>query len=230
MVGRGGVQPHPPGRGHVRVPGLPGEADGLGEQVAAEAASVQEAIDVIRLLHEGRMISHHGTYYEVQEARVYTLPEQPVPIYVSAFGPQAAELAAAVGDGFCTTQPDASLVKTYRDAGGKGPAQGGMKVCYAPDRASAVRTVHRLWPNEQLPGQLAQELATPLLFEQASELITEETIDSAPLPLGPDLDEHAKSVQEYVDAGFDEVYVQQIGPDQEAFFSAWEKEVLPRFR
>ena len=152
-----------------------------------------------------------------------------MPIYVSAFGPQAAELAARIGDGMCTTQPEKSLVDEYRKHGGKGPIQGGMKVCYAPDRASAVKTVHRLWPNEQLPGQLAQELATPLLFEQASELITEDIIDSSPLPLGPDLDQHAQSVQQYVDAGFDEVYVQQIGADQDAFFEAWSKEVLPRF-
>ncbi|GAA0224325.1 TIGR03557 family F420-dependent LLM class oxidoreductase [Cryptosporangium japonicum] len=214
-----------------------GSGEALNEHILGDAwppagvrqDMLEEAVALIRELHTGKIVTHHGEHYVVENARIYTLPSEPVPIYVSAFGPQAAELAAAIGDGFCTTQPDASLVKTYRDAGGKGPAQGGMKVCYAPDRASAVKTVHRLWPNEQLPGQLAQELATPLLFEQASELITEETIDSSPLPLGPDLDEHAKSVQEYVDAGFDEVYVQQIGPGQEAFFAAWEKDVLPRF-
>ena len=215
-----------------------GSGEALNEHILGDAwppapvrqDMLEEAIALIRELHTGKLVTHHGENYVVENARIYTLPEQPVPIYVSAFGEKAARLAAEIGDGFCTTQPDKSLVDAYRKAGGTGPAQGGMKVCYAPDRASAVKTVHRLWPNEQLPGQLAQELATPLLFEQASELVTEDMIDSSPLPLGPDLDQHAQSVQQYVDAGFDEVYVQQIGADQDAFFSAWEKEVLPRFR
>ncbi|MFG1927138.1 TIGR03557 family F420-dependent LLM class oxidoreductase [Cryptosporangium sp. NPDC048952] len=214
-----------------------GSGEALNEHILGDAwppapvrqDMLEEAIALIRELHTGNLVTHHGEHYVVENARIYTLPSESVPIYVSAFGEKAAKLAAEIGDGFCTTQPDAALVEAYRKAGGKGPTQGGMKVCYAPDRASAVTTVHRLWPNEQLPGQLAQELATPLLFEQASELITEDIIDSSPLPLGPDLDQHAKSVQEYVDAGFDEVYVQQIGPDQEAFFAAWQKEVLPRF-
>jgi G6PDH family F420-dependent oxidoreductase len=77
---------------------------------------MEEAVEVIRLLHQGRSVSHHGTYYEVQDARIYTLPEQPVPIYVSAFGPQAAELAGRIGDGMCTTMPDAELIKTFRDS------------------------------------------------------------------------------------------------------------------
>ena len=73
--------------------------------VGVRLEMMEEAIEVIRLLHKGKMISHHGAYYEVQEARIYTLPEQPVPIYVSAFGPQAAELAGRIGDGMCTTMP-----------------------------------------------------------------------------------------------------------------------------
>jgi G6PDH family F420-dependent oxidoreductase len=191
---------------------------------------LEEAVDVIRQLHTGKLVTHHGEYYAVENARLYTLPEQPVPIYVSAFGSQSAQLAGRIGDGLCSTQPDKDLVDEFRrNGGGSKPVQGGMKVCYAPERKSAVKTVHRLWATEQLPGQLNQELAFPSLFEQAATLITEEIIDSSPLPLGPDLEQHANSVQQYVDAGYDEVYVQQIGPDQQAFFDAWSKDVLPRF-
>jgi len=205
----------------------------LGDQwppVGVRQEMLAEAIAVIRELHTGKLVTHHGEHYTVDNARLYTVPDQPVPIYVSAFGGQSAQLAARIGDGLCSTQPDKELVDEFRRAGGGSkPVQGGMKVCYAADRQSAVKTVHRLWPNEQLPGQLAQELATPTLFEQASQLVTEDVIDSSPLPLGPDLDQHAHSVQQYVDAGYDEVYVQQVGAEQDAFFAAWGKEVLPRF-
>ena len=77
--------------------------------VGVRQRMLAEAVEVIRLLHRGDEVSHHGEHYEVQEARIYTLPEQPVPIYVSGFGPQGAELAGRIGDGFCTTMPDAEL-------------------------------------------------------------------------------------------------------------------------
>lgn len=67
-------------------------------------------VDVIRLLHRGDEVSHHGKHYEVQEARIHTRPEQPVPIYVSGFGPQGAELAGRIGDGFVLVLPEAELV------------------------------------------------------------------------------------------------------------------------
>src|SRR3954452_8509680 len=90
---------------------------------------LEEAVDVIRLLHQGKEVSHHGLHYEVQEARIYTLPDQPVPIYVSGFRPQAAELAGRIGDGYCLAMPDADLVAAFRKAGGGDkPVQAGMKV------------------------------------------------------------------------------------------------------
>ena len=73
--------------------------------VGVRLEMLEEAVDVIRLLLGGKEISHHGAHYEVQEARIYTLPDQPVPIYVSAFGPQAAELAGRIGDGLATATP-----------------------------------------------------------------------------------------------------------------------------
>src|SRR4051812_22109932 len=85
-------------------------------------AMLEEAVELIRLLHRGpeggAMISHHGEYYEAQEARISPRPEQPVPIYVSGFGPQATELAGRIGDGYCPVEPDADLVATFRRSGG----------------------------------------------------------------------------------------------------------------
>jgi hypothetical protein len=84
-----------------------------------------------------------------------------------------------------------------------------------------------LWPNELLPGQLAQELAYPALVEQAAELVTEEMVRQSPTPKGDDVDEHVQAIRAYIEAGCDEVYVGQIGPEWDAFFTAYEKDVLP---
>jgi len=94
---------------------------------------------------------------------------------------------------------------------------------------SARDTAYRLWPNDGLPGELAQVLPTPEHFEQAAELVTKEML-AADIPCGPDVDEHVEAIQAYANAGFDELYVNQIGPEQEAFFAAYREHVLPRCR
>jgi G6PDH family F420-dependent oxidoreductase len=189
---------------------------------------LEEAIGVIRELWTGEAVSHEGKHYRVRHARIYTLPERPPPILVSGFGPKSVELAGRVGDGYVTTMPDASLVERYRAAGGEGPVHAGTKVCYGSDEAEARRTAHRLWPNEVLPGELAQVLPTPEHFEQAASLVTEDMVAEA-VPCGPDLERHIESIQEYADAGVDELYIQQIGGGHAQFFEAYAREVLPRF-
>ena len=191
---------------------------------------LEEAIDVIRLLHGGKEISHHGLHYEVQEARIYTLPEQPIPIYVSGFGPQSAELAGRIGDGYCLVTPEAELVKAFRSAGGGDkPVQAGTKVSWDRDANAGLDSVHRIWANDGLPGQLAQILPRPRDFEDAMSLVPREALTES-ITCGPDVDQHVAQVRAYLDAGVDEVYVQQIGPDHEGFFASYERDVLPQLR
>jgi G6PDH family F420-dependent oxidoreductase len=190
---------------------------------------LEEAVQVIRTLWQGGMQSHRGRHYQVENARIYDLPEQTPPILISGFGPKATKLAAKIGDGYCTVQPDKQAVQRFREAAdGPRPVAGGMKVCWAPEEAEARATAYRLWPNEQLPGELAQILPTPRHFEQASELISEDMVAEA-VPCGPDLDLHLQAIKRYEDAGFDELYIQQIGPGQERFFEVYANEILPRF-
>jgi G6PDH family F420-dependent oxidoreductase len=189
---------------------------------------LEEAVAVMRLLWEGGNKSHRGRHYTVENARIYTLPEQPPDILVSGFGPKAVDLAARVGDGYVATMPEASFVERYRAGGGKGVIQGGAKVCWGPDEAECRATAYRLWPNDALPGELAQILPTPRHFEQATELVTEEMIGES-VPCGPDVDKQIAAFQEFADAGFDELYVQQIGTRHDEFFDVYAREVLPRF-
>ncbi|MFI6027996.1 TIGR03557 family F420-dependent LLM class oxidoreductase [Amycolatopsis magusensis] len=212
-----------------------GTGEALNEHVTGEPwptppvrlEMLEEAIEVIRELHTGKLTSHRGKHYTVENARIYTRPEQPVPIYVSAFGPAATKLAARVGDGFCTVAPDADAVALYRrEGGGDRPVQGGMKVCWAPSEEDGVRTAHRLWRNELLPGKLPSTLPNPDDFTDAAELVTEDMVRGQ-FACGPDPQAHLEKVRAFVDAGFDEVYVQQIGPEQDGFFETWKTDVLP---
>lgn len=190
---------------------------------------LEEAIEVMRRLWSGEVVSHRGRHYTVEHARLYDVPDRPPPVLVSGFGPKATSMAARVADGFVTTTPDRELISQYRSEGGRGVVQAGAKVCFGPDEAQAVKTLHRLWPTEQLPGELSQVLPTPEHFMQASELVTEEQIAGSPVPCGPDLDQHLEALLRYEQAGVDELYVQQVGPLQDAFFDTWAREILPRF-
>ncbi|TCJ20541.1 TIGR03557 family F420-dependent LLM class oxidoreductase [Rubrobacter taiwanensis] len=190
---------------------------------------LEEAVAVIRLLWEGGNKSHHGRYYTVENARLYTLPGELPPIYVSAFGPKAIEVAARIGDGYVGTAPEKELLDAFaQKAGPDKPKIGEMKVCWHEDEAEARRMIHRLWPNIGLPGELAQELPSPKHFEQAASIVTEEMVADTP-PTGPDPEPYLESIRQYEQAGYDEVYLHQIGPDQEGFFRFCEREILPHF-
>ena len=189
---------------------------------------LEESVAIMRALWEGGNVSYDGQHYVVDRARLYSLPEEPVQVLASAFGPKATESIAGWADGYINVAPDADLLRKYRDAGGRGTVQGGMKVCWGPDEAECVKTVHHLWPNEALGGELAQVLPMPAHYAAACELVTEELVADA-VPCGPDPEKHVAAIQEFLDAGYDEVYVNQIGDDQEGFLTFMKDEVLPRF-
>ena len=135
---------------------------------------------------------------------------------------KVAETAGRMGDGFIGTTPDADTVRTFAEAGGEGkPRYGQMTVCWAADEAEARKTALEWWPNAGIPGQLSQELALPSLFEQAAKLVTEDALAEM-FPVGPDPERHLSTIREYADAGYDHVYVHQIGPDQDALFVRWD--------
>lgn len=191
---------------------------------------LEEAIEVIRELQEGRTVTHRGRHFTVEHAKIWTRPKRPTPIYVSALGPKSIRLAGRVGDGYICIQPNAEFVRTFRESGGGDrPVQGGLKVCWAPTEQAGVETAYRLWRSEQLPGELDQILATPEHVDQASTLVTRQMVAEA-WPCGPDRDKHVQALLNYAAAGFDELYVQQIGEQQEEFFDFYAREVLPEVR
>ncbi|MDP8938228.1 MAG: TIGR03557 family F420-dependent LLM class oxidoreductase [Actinomycetota bacterium] len=190
---------------------------------------LEEAVEVIRLLWQGGTRSHEGKHYRVENARIYTLPEELPPIIVAAAGPKAVDLAARTGDGFWGVSPQQELLEQFERAGGTGPKYGQVTVCWAADEDEAKKTAYEIWPNAGIKGELSQELPTPTHFEQAAQMVRPDDLAES-VPLGPDPERHLASIRQYLDAGYDRVYVHQIGPDQEGFFDFYQREVLPKLK
>ncbi len=188
---------------------------------------LREAIEVIRQLWEGGYQSFGGDFYTVENARIYTMPEEPPPIIVAASGPSAATLAGEAADGLWTVAPKSELIEKFTEAGGSGPRYGQVTVCWAADEEQAKKTAYEWWPNAGIGGGLSQELPLPRHFEQAAQLVTPDDL-AEKLPIGPDPDRHAEAIKAYVDADYDHVYIHQVGPDQEGFFDFFQKELARR--
>ena len=191
-------------------------------------AMLEEAVDLMRVLWEGGTQSFWGSFYTVEDARIFDLPDEPLPLMMAASGPKAAELAGRIGDGLISTAPKAEIVQAFEGTGGKGPHYGQMTVCWAASEAEARRTAYEIWPNAGLTGQLSQEIRTVAHFEQACKMLTEDQVAEG-LVCGPAPARYIEQIQKYIDAGYENVYVHQIGPDQEGFFRFYEREVLPHF-
>jgi G6PDH family F420-dependent oxidoreductase len=188
---------------------------------------LEEAIGVIRALWQGDLVRHNGAHYTVDDAKLYSLPDSPPPVVISAFGPKALAVAARVGDGLVTVAPDDEVVQSYRDQQGAGPTLGALKVCWDEDESRARKLAHELWPTERLPGQQSQELPMPAHFEEAASIVTEDMV-AEKVACGPDPERHVKAISEFLEAGFDEVYINQIGASWTGFLEFFNKEVRPR--
>jgi G6PDH family F420-dependent oxidoreductase len=210
-----------------------GTGENLNEHILGDAwpltdqrlEMLEEAIDVIRQLWSGSEITHRGRYYTVENARLYTLPDSPPPIVMSGFGPKSTELASRIADGYASAMPNAELVESYRANGGRGEASAGLKVCWGEDRDKCAELAHRLWRTSAVPGELSQELRSPALFDQAASKVTVDEVAEA-IPCGPDVDAIVAAAREYADAGFDRLYISQIGPAQDEFFDFLESDLM----
>ena len=188
---------------------------------------LEEAVTLIRELWQGGLVNHRGDHYTVDRARLYTVPDEPPPIAIAAGGPDAARLAGRIGDALISTAPDEDVVQAFEEAGGSGkPRYGQLTVCYAEDRDRAVQTAFEQWPNAALGGELGQELPLPRNYRDAAESLDPEQVAER-VVCGPDPDEHRRAIDEFEQAGFDRVYVHQVGRDQELFFRFYERKILP---
>src|SRR5829696_7388276 len=191
---------------------------------ARRAAMLEEAVGLIRRLWTGELVDHHGDAYDVSRARLYTLPARLPPILIAASGTESAELAGRIGDGLITTSPNREVLDAY---GKDGPRVGQVTVCWAANEQAARKTAMEWWPTAAIPGDNSTELPLPSSFEGLAKLVTEDSL-AEQMPCGPDPEVHLAKIKPYLDAGFDHVYIHQVGPDQEGFLRFAERELLPK--
>jgi G6PDH family F420-dependent oxidoreductase len=190
---------------------------------------LEEAVEIMRELWKGGNVSYRGKHYTVENARIYTLPEKPVEILISGFGPKAIEVAARIGEGYVSTMPDADMVREFRSSGGGDRVcQAGFKAAFAATEDAGAEIAFEKWPNAGLPGELSQVLPTPKHFEQASQLVTKDMIKES-FVCGNDPGAHLEMLGRYADAGFDEVYVANTGPNWQGLLDLYAKEIIPNF-
>jgi G6PDH family F420-dependent oxidoreductase len=192
---------------------------------------LEEAVAVIRRLWRGETYSHRGRFYTVEEARVYTRPPSPPPILVAASGQRSAELAGRIGDGLISTAPKREVIEVFERAGGRGkPRYGQLTVCWAPRVEDARRLAYEQWPTSALAPPVHNELRTAAQFQQTAKAMIRESDVAKEVVCGPDPRAHIAAIKKFADAGFDHVYVHQVGPDQDGFLTFYRSEILPVFR
>lgn len=190
---------------------------------------LEEAVEVIRRLFTGDNVNHHGAYYRVENAQLFTRPAVPPPIILAAGGRRSATLAGRVGDGLIGVAPDARAIEAFEAAGGRGkPRLGQLHVCWAESEAEARRVAAQWWPNAGVQGAALTDLARPTDFEKITASLPEEAL-VAGVVCGPDPERHVEAIARYAAAGFSAVYVHQVGPDQEGFLRFYTNKVLPHF-
>jgi G6PDH family F420-dependent oxidoreductase len=189
---------------------------------------LEEAINVIRLLWQGGVKSHHGRHFTVEDARLYTLPPDAPMLMVAASKPGAAELAGRLGDAMINTDVDGALLRRFKASGGDDkPRYVEMTVCWDKSARKARKTAHQVWALSALEGTLFTELAQPSHFEAAFKPIREEQVAEA-IICGPDAKRHVEAIRKAARAGYTHVCIHQVGREQEGFFRFYEREVLPK--
>jgi G6PDH family F420-dependent oxidoreductase len=197
-------------------------------EVEVRQRMLEEAIDVIRTLWEGGYQSYEGEFYTVDNARLYTLPDEPPPIFIAADGEKAGEIAARIGDGLISTAPKKELVELMEagDRAGR-PKVGQVGLSWATSKEQAVKNALEWWPTAAIRGDASTELPLPRQFEQLAELVGEDQIVES-LTCGPDPEPVLEKIQAFADAGYTQVYLHQVGPDQDGFLRFAERELLPK--
>jgi G6PDH family F420-dependent oxidoreductase len=190
-----------------------------------------EAVEIIRELFSGEYVSFSGRHFQVERARLFDVPQTPVPIGIAVSGPDSVAIAGRQADCMIATEPEKSLTEGFSAAGGSDkPRYGQIPVCYDEDEDAARARARRLWRWAASGWHVMSELPEPRSFEAASEQITEDDIASL-VSCGPDVAVHAAAVRKWIEAGFTHIALVQVGGDHQDKFIKWaERELLPALR
>jgi G6PDH family F420-dependent oxidoreductase len=198
----------------------------------ARHAMLAEATDIITELFAGDgTVNYRGRYFDVETAKLWDLPDERVPIGIAVSGPDSCRLAGRKADLMVAVEPKRELGEMFDDAGGAGkPRVGQIAIAYDTDREAAITRAHEQFRWFGLGWKVNADLPNPDAFEGATQFVTPEQV-AEQLSCGPDVEEHVEQFKPYLDAGFDEIAIVQIGAERQEQFIAWaERELLPVLR
>ncbi|ABW16124.1 luciferase family protein [Parafrankia sp. EAN1pec] len=185
--------------------------------VARRHAMLREAVEIIRLLWRGGYQSYDGRYLQLEDARVFDLPDPLPEIAVAASGGPSVRLAAECGDALFATEPKPGIVEDYAAAGGTGARYAEVPLAYAADEAEAAKAVHATNRWALTGWKVMSELPNPVNFAAATTTVTEDDVRGQ-FACGPDPARHLAAAREFTDAGFDQLVLMNAGPDPDGFF------------
>ncbi|NRD07390.1 TIGR03557 family F420-dependent LLM class oxidoreductase [Rathayibacter agropyri] len=202
--------------------------------VAVRQDMLEEAVHLIRELHTGELVTWEGDYFRVDSARIWDLPDKPVEIGLAVSGTKSIERFAPIADHFITTEPDPELISQWTAVRGADAAPsrtiGQIPVCWAPSKEQGVTLAHEQFRWFAGGWAVNSDLPTPAGFAGASQFVRPEDV-AEQIACGPDLDELAESVVPYIEAGFTDIALVQVGDElQQRFLDEAAEGLLERLR
>jgi len=200
---------------------------------------LQEATEIIQRLLSGKETRYRGRYFTMNKVRLWTLPEQPVPIYIAATGPQTLKWAGRTCDGLITPGASHEKLRGILDTFAAGAREAGkdpatmpkllqLHISWAETYEEALQNALVEWPNGGMNFP-KQDIRSPEDFAAMAKLVRPENFSGRVL-ISPDLEEHRAHLQGFLDLGFDAIYVHNVGRNQEAWIRAFGEYVLPRLK
>jgi G6PDH family F420-dependent oxidoreductase len=199
--------------------------------VDARHEMLVDAVEIIRPLLAGEIVDYEGRHIDARHAKLWDVPDEPPPIGIAVSGDKSCALAGEYADAMIAVAPDASLGERFDAAGGRGKRRiGQVALCYDTDEAAAPQRARAQFRWFTGGWPVMAELPNPRGFAAASKLVSEEQVAKR-ISCGPDVQRHVDAVKQFVDAGFTDVAVVQIGGDTQTEFLDWSaRELLPRLR
>jgi G6PDH family F420-dependent oxidoreductase len=205
-------------------------------EVAERISRMFEAIEIMRKLFTGKDVKHRGDYYRMETVRLWTMPDQPPPIYVATAGPVTAEKTGRFCDGLITVGAPEEKIGGVFERFEKGAREAGkdpatmprllqLHLSWAPTQAEALQNAMSEWPNGGMKFP-KQDIRSPNDFALMAKIVRPEDFEGRML-ISADLDAHRKEIQKFIDLGFDRVYLHNVGRNQREWIEAFGREVLP---
>ncbi|HEX3778873.1 MAG TPA: TIGR03557 family F420-dependent LLM class oxidoreductase [Pseudonocardiaceae bacterium] len=222
-----------------------GSGEALNEHVVAgywpeapeRVTRLFEAVELIKKLFTGKDVKHDGQFFKLHKMRLWTMPDTPPPIYIAAAGPVTSKRTGALADGIITPAAPLSKIEGILAKFGEGAKSAGkdpdtmpkllqMHLSWAPTDEEAMANAMEQWPNGGMKFP-KQDIRSPWDFAEMAKLVREEDFNGR-MVISSDPDAHRAEIQKFIDAGFDRIYIHNVGRNQEEWIKVFGREVLPK--